>query len=110
MTRMPLRVNAAAISSEAPASVTSTSTSSMGHIMAGPCVGGARRQTDGFVFLNQFSSGYSDVPLVFHEAMLAGLERRVVAKRFIEQLLPQGRAAVGAPDQSSGLQARQVPA
>jgi hypothetical protein len=75
-----------------------------------PSCGSACRQTDGFVLCDQFGRGHSDVPLLLHKAMFAGLERRVVAKRLIEQFLHQSRAAVGAPDQAPGLQARQIPA
>ena len=49
-----------------------------------PSRGRARRQTNGLVLFDQFRSGHSDVSLLLHKAMLASLERRIVAKRLVE--------------------------
>src|SRR5258707_4904535 len=59
-----------------------------------PCRGGARRQTDGFVFFNQFGSGYSDVQLLFHEAMLPGFEGLFVPTRIKVQFRHPGCSSV----------------
>src|SRR5882672_1632079 len=75
-----------------------------------PCGGGASREADRLVLLNQFRGCRANVTLFPHETLFASLKRRVVTEGFIKQFLHQRGPAMCALHQPFAFQSSQVAA